>query len=53
MSLNQKIDKAQSEASAIKDLGFKEYVWNRKVSMPLAWFGIAMVFFFVAGAVLL
>lgn len=54
-NINQKIDKAQSEASQIKSQGVEEYIDNRKVKMTLKQFlvtlGVVAVGFFAFGAI--
>jgi hypothetical protein len=50
MSLNDKIDKAQSEAQALDKQGFKQYVFSRKVSLSLGVFAITVFVSFLFGA---
>lgn len=50
-NINNKIDKAQSEAAAIKTQGVKKYIWSREVKMSVALYLISLGVSFVIGAI--
>jgi len=51
MSINKNIDKAQSEAAALKEQGVKKYIWSREVKLSLGAFLITVLASFILGAI--